>query len=186
MKTIGRILLSAFTLAIAFNHVHAQTAPPDGVVALAADVAGLPQVAPLDVPVAGSTCWWVLPGGITVAMPFLPPGSYGGIWQIAPQQFLVDQTGGSAGVNPRRFGLPANSPAASVVAVEVQSLVDQITQIQATAANQQGRHSAWRRACMVLTMAAAPRTRTRPPVSTPIPPTAFGWKWWASPMDLPI
>jgi len=74
MKTIGRILLTAFTLAIAFNHVHAQTAPLDGVVALAADSQSLPPVYPLDVPVVGSTCWWVLPGGITVAMPFLPPG----------------------------------------------------------------------------------------------------------------
>jgi len=135
MKTIGGILLTAFALTFALNPLLAQTSQPDDAVALAADSRSLIQVGPMDVPVVGPTCWWIQPGAIAIPMPFLPPDLSGGIWQIAPQQFLVDQTGGSVAVNPRRFGLPADATAASAVAAEVQSLINLITQIQAAAAN---------------------------------------------------
>ena len=138
MKTIGRILLTGFVLSLSLNSLPAQTAPSDDIVTLAADSQGLSQVDPLEVPVVGSTCWWILPGGQSVPMPFLPPdGNAQIIYQIAPQQFLVDQTGGSVLLSPRRFGLPASATAASMVAAQIQELLALITQIQTTAANQQ-------------------------------------------------
>ena len=71
-------------------------------------------------------------------MPFLPPDANAEIiWQLGPNQFLADDSGGVLAVNPRRSGLPADATAAAAVAAEVQSLIDQITQIQTTAANQQ-------------------------------------------------
>ena len=72
-------------------------------------------------------------------MPFLPTGSNAATaaWLIAPNQFLADDSGGALTVNPRRFGLPANATAASVVVAQVQMLINLINEVQTTAANQQ-------------------------------------------------
>ncbi len=139
MKTIGRMLLTAFALSFAPNPVLAQTTQNDDIVALAADLQSLPQVDPLEVPLVGATCWWILPGGQSVPMPFLPPDLSGGIWRIGSQQYLADETGGSVVMNPRRFGLPVGTSdtAALVVAAQVQSVVALISQVHTTAEKQQ-------------------------------------------------
>ena len=118
----------------------AQPAAPDSLVAIAADSQGLPEVDPADVQ-AGSTVWWVIPGGYAVPMPFLPPNLATRIYEIAPNQYLFDETGGDEAINPRRFGLQgvatSDAAATAAAAAEIQTLVDLITQIQASAADQQ-------------------------------------------------
>ena len=106
------------------------TAP--SLLSLAASDAGLSEVDPADVPLFGGTFWWILPGGSAVPAPCLPLNLTSPIYQIAPNEFILDQSGGE--LNPRRFGLTANATDENVVAAandQIQSLAGLITQIQA-------------------------------------------------------
>ncbi len=146
-KTIGVLLLSlglfkpasgfAQTLSIQSGSTIG-AAQPDSIVQIAAESQGLAQIAPADLPIIGGTFWWVMPGGNAVPTPCLPLDLSGAIYQIAENQFLVDETGGQVVVNTPRFGLQAqatSSTVASAVTLQVDALVNLITQIQTTAAN---------------------------------------------------
>jgi hypothetical protein len=146
-KTIGVLLLSlglfkpangfAQTLSIQSGSTIG-TAQSDSIVQIAADSQGLAQIAPADLPIIGGTFWWVMPGGNAVPAPCLPLDLSGAIYQIAENQFLVDETGGQVVVNTPRFGLQAqatSSTVASAVTLQVDALVNLIAQIQTTAAN---------------------------------------------------
>jgi hypothetical protein len=150
-KTIGVLLLSlglfkpasgfAQTLSIqSGSSINvAQPTQPDSLVQVAAESQGLAQIAPEDLPIIGGTFWWVMPGGNAVPAPCPPLDLSGAVYQIADGQFLVDETGGQVVVNTHRFGLQAQSTSsvASEVASQANAVVNLITQIQATAANQQ-------------------------------------------------
>ncbi len=119
-----------------------QPAQPDSIVQIAAESQGLVQLAPADLPIMGGTFWWVMPGGAAVPAPCAPLDLSGAIFQISEGQFLVDQTGGQVVANTSRFGLQAqatSSTVASEVASQVDAVVNLITQVQTTAANQQMR-----------------------------------------------
>ncbi len=116
-----------------------QASQPDSLVSVVADSLGLPAVPLADLPMTGATYYWVIPGGMAIPTPCLPLDWSGNAYEIAPGIFVLDDSGGQISVNPRRFGLPANSTAALVVAAEVQSLTDQLTQIQTTDANEMAR-----------------------------------------------
>ena len=150
-KTIGVLLLSLglFKPAGGFAQMLsiqsgsaidvAQPAQPDSLVQIAAESQGLAQIAPEDLPIIGGTFWWVMPGGNAVPAPCLPLDLSGAVYQIADGQFLVDETGGQVVVNTHRFGLAqaTSSTVASEVASQADAVVNLITQVQATAANQQ-------------------------------------------------
>ena len=116
-------------------------APSDSIVQIAAESQGLTQVAPADVPFIGGTFWWVMPGGFAVPAPCLPL-DLSVVYQVADGQFLVDETGGQVVVNTRQISSQAQTTSgtvASAVAAQVDAVVNLITQIQTTAANQQAR-----------------------------------------------
>ena len=116
------------------------TAQADSIVQIAAESQGLIQVDPTDLPIVGGTFWWVMPGGNAVPAPCPPLDLSGAIYQIADGQFLVDETGGQVVANTHRFGLQAqatSSTVASEIASQANAVVNLITQVQATAANQQ-------------------------------------------------
>ena len=120
-----------------FHHWHSAA---DSIVQIAAESQGLAQIAPADLPIIGGTFWWVMPGGNAVPAPCLPLDLSGAIYQIADGQFLVDETGGQVVVNTHRFGLQAQSTSSTVaseVASQADAVVNLITQVQTTAANQQ-------------------------------------------------
>ena len=117
----------------------AQPTQPDSLVQIAAESQGLSQIAPADLPILGGTFWWVMPGGAAVPAPCPPLDLSGAIYQIADGQFLVDETGGQVVANTHRFGLQAQSTStvASEVAAQADAVVNLITQVQTSAANQQ-------------------------------------------------
>ena len=81
-------------------------------------------------------------GGIPVPAPCPPLDLSAPIYQLADGQFLVDETGGQVAVNPRRFGAQAQSAGGTVVsalAAQADKVVNLITRVQTTAANQQMR-----------------------------------------------
>ena len=109
------------------------TPPADSIVAIAADSQSLPQVAPSSVPVRGGTFWWVYPGGIAVPTPMLPRGSSGSIYGIAPDEYLVDLTGGTVLVTPFQLKQEAQATSgayAAAVTAQVQGLINIITMVQ--------------------------------------------------------
>ncbi len=118
-----------------------QSATTDSIVQLTADAEGLALLSPVDVPRSG-TFWWVMVGGIPVPAPCPPLDLSAPIYLIADGQFLVDETGGQVAVNPRRFGSQAQSAGgavASALASQADEVVNLITRVQTTAANQQMR-----------------------------------------------
>ena len=131
-------LLNAQTLTISGLN---NDATPDSIVQIAAESQGLTQISPTDLPIVGGTYWWVMPGGFAVPAPCLPLDS-SVVYQVADGQFLVDDTGGQIAVNTRQFGSQAqasSSTIASALAAQADAVVNLITQIQTTAANQQTR-----------------------------------------------
>ncbi len=119
-----------------------QSTQPDSLVQIAAESQGLAQIDPADLPIVGGTFWWVMPGGATVPAPCPPLDLSLAIYQIADGQFLVDETGGQLVPSTPRFRLQAQATSSTVdseVASEVEAVVNLITQIQTTAANQQTR-----------------------------------------------
>jgi hypothetical protein len=128
-------VLAGVVLGLAFSiNVHA-----DSIVQVAANLEGLAQVSPADLPIGG-TYFWVLPGGSAVPMPCPPQDLSVPIFQIVDGQFLADCTGGQVVVNTRLSGLQgANSTVAAAVAAQADAVVNLITQVQARAANQQMR-----------------------------------------------
>ena len=109
------------------------TTSGDSIVALAADSQSLPQVAPAQVPVRGGTFWWVYPGGMAVPTPMLPLGSSGRIYSIAPDEYLVDLTGGAVMVTPfqlKQEAQASTSAYAAAVTAQVQGLINIITMVQ--------------------------------------------------------
>ena len=112
-----------------------QAAASDSITALAADSLGLPQVAAGDVPLRGSTFWWVYPGGETVPTPCLPLDFNAAIYQINSGAFLVDQTYGQVLVTSKQLAQGKSETAADAVAVQVQSLVELVTWVQTASTN---------------------------------------------------
>jgi hypothetical protein len=163
MKSIGKNLNGLAIiggLIASLNFVHAQTAtvgsfngnitpvqsaPGDSVVSAVAEDQGLPLLSPDQaLSHSGSFCyWWVMPGGAYVPMPCLPQDfSSVSVYQIIPDEFLVDESGGQVPVIPRRLGLQAqttSSTVASAVTLQADALVNLITRVQTAAANQQMR-----------------------------------------------
>jgi hypothetical protein len=160
MKTIRAIIVAAW---MAFSHhlLHAQTftvsslnsdttpvqsATSDSIVSVVADQQGLQLLTPDQVPFFG-TFWLVEPSatgsGVTAPYPCPPFGLPLPTYQMADGQYLVDGTGGGqATLNTTRSGRLAvanNMSAADAVVTQASALVDFITQIQTTAANQQAR-----------------------------------------------
>jgi len=116
-----------------------QSATPDSIVQLTADAQGLAQIAPADLPRTG-TYWLVLPSGFPAPAPCPPLDPGVSVYQMASGQFLVDETGGQIAVNPRRFGMQAQSRSGAVTsALETQAntVLDLITQVQTSVANEQ-------------------------------------------------
>ncbi len=139
----GAAILSAAGIAAGFALLCATgsaqtTATNFSLLSVAASSQGLAPIASTEVPRIGQTWWWILPGGSAVPAPCAPLDFNGQIFAIAPNELIVDVSGGD--VNPRRFGLPANLTDATVVAAandEIQSLDGLITWIQAAQTNQQ-------------------------------------------------
>ena len=104
----------------------------DSVVAVAADSQSLPQITAAAAPSRGGTYWWVLPGGQAVPTPVLPLDLTAPIYEITPDEFLVDLTGGTVMVT--RFQLAAQAQTANAyaaaVTAQVQGLIDIITMVQ--------------------------------------------------------
>jgi hypothetical protein len=118
-----------------------QAAPPETIVTLAAGEAGLAQVAPADLPSDG-TYYWILAGGSALPMP-LPPQDGSAIFQVTPNIFIADQTGGQIITGPHRPGTQAaNVSLASVAASQADSVMGLINQIQSQAATPQTRSMA--------------------------------------------
>ena len=118
-----------------------QSATSDSVVSIAADLAGLTQVDPVDVPKFG-TFWWVMPGGNALPAPCAPQDGSGVIYQVADGQYLVDETGGQiTPMNTRRLSQAqaTSTTVASAAAAETQAVLDLIAQIQTTVASRQER-----------------------------------------------
>jgi hypothetical protein len=132
---------SAQTLSIQSGSAIGRT-QADSIVQIAAESQGLAQVAPTDLPIIGGTFWWVMPGGTAVPTPCPPQDMTAPIYQVSDGQFLVDETGGQVGVNTTRFGLQAQTASSTVVsalATQADAVINLITQIQTSAANQQAR-----------------------------------------------
>jgi len=115
------------------NLAPAQAVPPDSLVSLVADVAGLQLLSPEQVPATG-TFWWVDASGISVPLPCPPADSSGAIYQIASGQYLVDISDGQVTLPPQRLGMQVS--AAAVVNARADALANQIDQIQADAASE--------------------------------------------------
>jgi hypothetical protein len=116
-----------------------QSATPDSIVQLTADAQGLAQIAPADLPRTG-TYWLVMPSGFPAPAPCPPLDPGVPVYQMASGQFLVDETGGQVAVNPRRFGMQAQSRSSAVtsaLAAQVNTVLDLITRVETTTANQQ-------------------------------------------------
>lgn len=131
MKTRPKKSTAIAAILGAAGIVAAQSTAPSSLLSLAASSQGLSQVAAADVPLRGGTYWWILEGGSAVPAPCLPLDFNGQIFEIAANEFILDQSGGE--VNPRQFGLSADATDATVVAAandEVQSLIGLITWIQ--------------------------------------------------------
>ena len=131
---LGLAVVAGFTLAQAQETTASGTTPlADSIVAIAADSQLLPQVAPAQVPVRGGTFWWVYPGGLAVPTPMLPLDSGAAIYGVAPDEYLVDLTGGTLLVTPHQLEQAAqgspNAYAAAVTA-QVQGLINLITWVQ--------------------------------------------------------
>jgi hypothetical protein len=155
MKKIYAVLvLAAFGLTLNLPHAQAQLSAqsiqtiggvqadlPETIVTLAAGEAGLAQVAPADLP-SGGTYYWILAGGSALPMP-LPPQDGSAIYQVTPNIFITDQTGGQIITGPHRPGTQAaNVSLASVAASQADSVMGLINQIQSQAATQQTRSMA--------------------------------------------
>ncbi len=119
-----------------------QSAQPDSIVQLTADAQGLPLLSPDAVPASG-TFWLVMPGidgGVTAPMPCPPKDTSFPIYQIANGQFLVDATGGQVAVSPQFAGQRiAASTVTDALEQEASSVVNLITRIQTSEADQQTR-----------------------------------------------
>jgi len=120
----------------------AQPAQPDSIVQLTAEAQGLSLVPPDALPKTG-TFWLVMPGiggGVTAPLPCPPNDASFPIYQIADGQFLVDATDGQVAVSP---GFAGRRAAATTVTdaleQEASSVVNLITHIQTSAADQQTR-----------------------------------------------
>jgi hypothetical protein len=120
----------------------AQPAQPDSIVQLTAEAQGLSLVPPDALPKTG-TFWLVMPGiggGVTAPLPCPPNDASFPIYQIADGQFLVDATDGQVAVSP---GFAGRRAAATTVTdaleQEASSVVNLITRIQTSAADQQTR-----------------------------------------------
>jgi hypothetical protein len=153
-KTIGVLLLSlglfkpasgfAQTLSVQSGSAIdvAQSAQPDSIVQLTADAQGLSLLSPDAVPASG-TFWLVMPGidgGVTAPMPCPPKDTSLPIYQIVNGQFLVDATGGQVAVSPELVGRRiAASTVTDALEQEASSVVNLITRIQTSAADQQTR-----------------------------------------------
>ena len=111
--------------------------PPDSIVQITAEAQGLPQVAPDALPPFG-TFWWAMPGGGGAApMPCPPADSSVPIYQITDGQFLVDQTAGQVLTGSRATAQqPRSEQVATALEAQATTLVNLITQILSTAANQ--------------------------------------------------
>jgi hypothetical protein len=119
--------------------VAVQSATPDSIVQLTADAQGLAQIAPADLPRTG-TYWLVMPSGFPAPAPCPPLDPGVPVYQMASGQFLVDETGGQVTVNPRRFGMQAQSRSSAVtsaLAAQANTVLDLITRVETTTANQQ-------------------------------------------------
>jgi hypothetical protein len=140
MKSVAIAAVLSVAVVAGFTPAHAQeiatsgtTPANDSLVAIAADSQSLPQVAPSNTPVRGGTFWWVYPGGLAIPMPMLPLGPSGAIYSIAPDEYLVDLTGGTVMVTPyqlRQEAQVSTSPYAAAVTAQVQGLVNIITMVQ--------------------------------------------------------
>lgn len=138
----------ALVLAITFishaqmDPITVQSASADSIVSVVAEAQGLQLMSPDQVPFCG-TFWMVLPGpgGSIAPLPCPPLDLSLPIYIIADGQFLVDGPGGSqTTLNMARVGrLAAHSTSAAAVQAQADALVNLITQIQTTAANQQMR-----------------------------------------------
>jgi hypothetical protein len=119
-----------------------QSAQPDSIVQLTADAQGLPLLPPDAVPASG-TFWLIMPGidgGVTAPMPCPPKDTSFPIYQIANGQFLVDATGGEVAMNPQFAGQRiAASTVTDALELEASSVVNLITRIQTSEADQQTR-----------------------------------------------
>jgi hypothetical protein len=152
--TIGKLAAGCALACCLASNIHAQTAgagsfnnglapgqsaAPDSIVQLTADAQGLAQMAPADLPRTG-TYWLVLPGGFPAPAPCPPLDPGVPVYQMASGQFLVDETGGAVAVEPRRFGMQAqsrSSAGASALEAQANAVVSLITRVQTAAANQQ-------------------------------------------------
>jgi hypothetical protein len=149
---IGIIIIGSLAMGLNLLHAQAamvgsfnnglvavQSASPDSIVQLTADAQGLTQVAPADLPHTG-TYWLVMPSGFPAPAPCPPLDPGVPVYQMASGQFLVDETGGQVAVNPRRFGMQAQSRSSAVtsaLAAQANTVLDLITQVQTAAANEQ-------------------------------------------------
>ena len=83
-----------------------------------------------------------MPGGIAAPAPCPPLDLSVPIYQMASQQFLVDETGGQVAVNMRRSGLQTQttrSTVATALEAQANTAVNLITRVQTDAANEQMR-----------------------------------------------
>lgn len=130
---IAAVLGAVGVVGLALAHAQ-EASSSDSITALAADSAGLQQVAATAVPLSGGTFWWVYPDGEAAPTPFLPLDFNGGIYQINSQEFLVDQTDGQVLVTPQQLAQATNNTAAAVTA-QVQSLIELVTWVQTASTN---------------------------------------------------
>ena len=152
MKTIRVLLLFGVGLMLSCHQLFAQTAtlggfntdtaqvqatPPDSIVQVTAEAQGL-SLLPADQAPPIGTFWWVLPSGAYVPMPCPPLDMIAPIYQIAPGQFLADDTGGQVLFNPRRAAglLARNAGSASQQALEAMAntVINLIQEVQTVAA----------------------------------------------------
>jgi hypothetical protein len=133
---------STFAQTLSVQSDATQPTQPDSIVQLTADAQGLPLLSPDAVPASG-TFWLVMPGingGVTAPMPCPPKDTSLPIYQIANGQFLVDATGGQVAVSPGFAGRRiAATTVADALEQEASSVVNLITRIQTSEADQQTR-----------------------------------------------
>jgi hypothetical protein len=149
---IGMAIIGS--LAASLNLLHAQTAvvgnfnnnlalvqaaAPDSIVQILADANGLELLSPGQAPRSG-TFWWITASGNAVPAPCPPLDLTAPIYQLAANQFLVDQTGGAIPAIPRRFGMQAQTTGGTPVSgleMEADTVLNLIERVQAAAASQQ-------------------------------------------------
>lgn len=116
-----------------------QSAAPDSIVQVTAEAQGLQLVTPDQALFhSGSFCyWWVLPDGGFVPMPCLPQDySSVPVYQIVPNVFLVDESGGKVSVSTRHSGNPVTSAMIqNALETEATAVVNLIAQVQTAALN---------------------------------------------------